>query len=224
MTANLEPYQLAAVVATCRALERAPASPSLGSLAHQARFSPFHLHRLFKTATGITPRSYHGACRAARVRHALRSSAHIPSVIHHSGFSSSGHFYTEVSRILGMTPSRYRSGGAGVRVRYATRASPLARVLVAVADRGVCAVLLGGRNDPAMVGRLRLTFALADIEPDAAVAAALDVAVGSILPLPADLPRLPADIRDRAFGELVRSSVSAVLPGHRPVPSSVDAL
>ncbi|KFN50149.1 methylated-DNA--[protein]-cysteine S-methyltransferase, partial [Arenimonas composti] len=44
---------------------------------------------------------------------------------------------------LGMPPLAYRRGGAGLQIRWATVATTLGLALVAVSERGVCAVLLG---------------------------------------------------------------------------------
>src|SRR6185437_9199258 len=56
----------AAIAAACRRLESDDA-PDLATLARQAGFSLFHFHRLFKAATGVTPKQYASAHRARRV-------------------------------------------------------------------------------------------------------------------------------------------------------------
>src|SRR5688572_30009093 len=74
-TAALLSKQHASVVErACRALE-AEQPPDLTTLAEQAGMSRFHFHRVFKAATGITPKAYANALRAARARQQLESSA-----------------------------------------------------------------------------------------------------------------------------------------------------
>ena len=68
------PNKHAALVAqACRRIEAAEQPPSLDDLARQAGLSPFHFHRVFKAATGLTPKAY--ADRIARMRCARRSRA-----------------------------------------------------------------------------------------------------------------------------------------------------
>src|SRR5690606_35295620 len=61
----------AAVVEVCRQIERAVADgaapPVLEELARGVGMSPWHLHRLFRRDTGLTPRQYAAAQRSARL-------------------------------------------------------------------------------------------------------------------------------------------------------------
>src|SRR5512134_785735 len=60
--------QHAALVAKlCRLIENAGRVPSLQELASHAGMSLYHLHRVFKSVTGLTPREYAAAQRAQRV-------------------------------------------------------------------------------------------------------------------------------------------------------------
>lgn len=55
--------------------------------------SRFHFHRIFKAATGITPKAYANALRADRARQQLRQSASVTDAMYGAGFNSSGRFY-----------------------------------------------------------------------------------------------------------------------------------
>ena len=81
--------------------------------------SRFHFHRVFKAATGVTPKAYATALRASRARQQLRESASVTDAMYDAGFNSSGRFYEAAPAMLGMTPTAYRQHGAGV-----TSASP----------------------------------------------------------------------------------------------------
>src|SRR5512134_509727 len=60
--------QYAALVADlCRFIENADTAPTLDELARHAGLSTFHLHRIFKEVTGVTPRAYAAAHRSKRV-------------------------------------------------------------------------------------------------------------------------------------------------------------
>ena len=113
--------------------------------------SPYHLHRVFKAITGLTPKAYASAHRAGRVRKELDHSDTVTEAIYDAGFSSSGRFYTEANQVLGMTPTRFRAGGVGAEIRFAIGQCSLGAILVARSDRGVCAIQLG--DDPATLAR-----------------------------------------------------------------------
>ena len=59
---------LGAIERACRLIERALAPPSLAALAAAAGLSAWHFHRVFKGATGVTPKEYAAAHRAKRAR------------------------------------------------------------------------------------------------------------------------------------------------------------
>ena len=93
------------VADACRTIEQAEAPPPLGHLAALAGMSPSHFHRLFRAATGLTPKAYAEARRAVRVREALAGGSPVTAAIYAAGFGSSGRFYAAADAILGMTPS-----------------------------------------------------------------------------------------------------------------------
>lgn len=95
----------------CRIIERSETTPSLEALAKHAGFSVFHLHRVFKAVTGVTPRAYAAAHRARRVAGELERSETVTEAIYSAGYSGTGRFYEESTARLGMTPTRYRAGG-----------------------------------------------------------------------------------------------------------------
>ena len=112
----------------CRLIHTAEELPDLDALAG-AVASRFHFHRIFKVATGCTPRAYVAAHRAARMRNALRTSQTVTDAIYDAGFNSNGRFYAASSEILGMAPATFMRGGPGGRARVcfqpARRRNPL---------------------------------------------------------------------------------------------------
>lgn len=138
--------QAAQVAELCRIIESSDAPPSLGELARHAGLSVYHLHRVFKAVTGVTPRAYATAHRARRVRAELDRSGTVTEAIYGAGYSSNGRFYEESNQMLGMTPTRFRAGGANMDIRFAIGECSLGSILVAATARGVCAILLG--DDP----------------------------------------------------------------------------
>ncbi len=136
----------AAVTAACRRIESAEEMPSLAELAAAAAISPFHFHRIFKQLTGVTPKEYAVARRAARVRDGLPTSTTVTEAIYEAGFNSNGRFYASASQLLGMAPQAFRSGGKGELIRFAIAQCSLGAILVAASEKGVCCITLG--DDP----------------------------------------------------------------------------
>jgi AraC family transcriptional regulator of adaptative response/methylated-DNA-[protein]-cysteine methyltransferase len=136
----------AAVAKACRLIETADELPNLERLAAAAGMSPFHFHRVFKAATGVTPKAYAAAHRAQRVRENLPNSATVTDAIYDAGFNSAGRFYANSSAVLGMTPTKFRAGGSGAAIRFAVGECSLGSILVATTDKGICAIFLG--DDP----------------------------------------------------------------------------
>ncbi|MBS1135810.1 MAG: 6-O-methylguanine methyltransferase [Burkholderiaceae bacterium] len=97
----------ALVTALCRYIEQADQPPTLEMLAQHAGLSAFHLHRIFKAVTGVTPKQYADAHRSRRVRDQLRGSSSVTDAIYDAGFNSSGRFYGQSAAILGMTPTQH---------------------------------------------------------------------------------------------------------------------
>ena len=139
------------MTALCRHIEAAESPPTLTALAQRAGMSPFHLHRVFKAATGVTPKQYADAHRSRRLHASLGRAERVTDAIYGAGFNSSGRFYDQAPALLGMTPSRYRAGGERMRIRFAIGQCSLGSILVAASEHGVCAILLG--DDPNALAR-----------------------------------------------------------------------
>ena len=138
----------AAVTRACELLAQPASAPALEELARAVGMSPFHFHRVFKAATGLTPRGYAAARRAERVRGELTSKKSVTDALYDAGFNSNGRFYAQASSMLGMAPRVFRNGGAGETIRYAVSPCALGFVLVAATERGVCTVMLGDDARP----------------------------------------------------------------------------
>lgn len=77
--------QAARVAELCRFIENAEQAPSLAELARHAGLSTYHLHRVFKAVTGLTPKAYGAAHRAKRVRAALDRHGTVTEAIYGAG-------------------------------------------------------------------------------------------------------------------------------------------
>jgi AraC family transcriptional regulator of adaptative response/methylated-DNA-[protein]-cysteine methyltransferase len=204
--------QAALVTELCRYIEQTEQPPTLAQLAQRAGLSAFHLHRVFKAATGVTPKQYADAHRSQRVRHQLRRGSSVTDAIYDAGFNSSGRFYDQSPALLGMTPSRYRAGGTDTVIRFAVGECSLGSILVAASDRGVCAILLG--DDPERLVRdLQDRFPRADLIGGEAEFERLVARVVGLIEAPTRGLDLPLDVRGTAFQQRVWHALRTVPPG-----------
>lgn len=198
----------------CRFIEGAESMPTLAELAARAGMSPYHLHRVFKSITGLTPKAYALARRAARVRAELARGGLVTAAIYQAGFSSSGRFYGESDRALGMTPSRYRAGGAGMTIRFAIGECSLGAILVAQSERGICAILLGDDAD-ALLRDFQDRFPVASLVGGDPAFERLVARVVGFVEAPGVGLDLPLDVRGTVFQERVWRALRAIPPGER---------
>ena len=209
---SLATRQAAMVAAMCRQIELAEQPPSLDELAESAGLSSFHLHRVFKAVTGVTPRAYARAQRAERVRRELAAADTVTEAIYDAGYNSGSRFYEQAGDVLGMTPTRYRAGGTDTEIHFAIGQCSLGAILVARSPRGVCAIALG--DDPQALAReLQDRFPQARlIGGDAAFERVVAQVVGLV-----EAPQLgldlPLDLRGTAFQQRVWQALRRIPAG-----------
>jgi AraC family transcriptional regulator of adaptative response/methylated-DNA-[protein]-cysteine methyltransferase len=181
----------------CRLIEDAAEPLSLERLGQELAVSPYHLQRVFKAATGLSPRQYAAGLRAGRIKSELRSGTNVTTALYAAGYNSAGRFYTEAPLRLGMNPSTYRQGGKEMHITYTISACSLGRLLVASTPRGVCAVSLGD-DDSELEAMLRREYPAAELErveePGGGTAAVLSYLSGENRRL-----ELPLDVQATAF-------------------------
>ena len=204
------------VTQACRFIEADAAegrAPTLDALAARLGLSSSHLHRIFKQATGLTPKAYAAAQREQRVRSALgHTTDSVTEAIYEAGYQSSSRFYEQSAQVLGMTPSRYRAGGAAQDIRFAIGQCSLGAILVAQSDRGICAILLGDDAD-ALVRDLQDRFAQAHLIGGDTAFEALVAQVVAFVEAPGLGLNLPLDVRGTAFQQRVWQALQAIPAG-----------
>ena len=158
--------QTEAVRRACAMIEANPETPpSLAELGRKLGFSPSHLQRLFKAATGLTPRQYAAGQRIARFKSMVRSGDDVTTALYNAGYGSTSRLYEGVSARLGMTPAAYRKGGQGMDIHYTIVDTRLGRMLVAATAKGVCAVSFG-EDDARLEAFLEAEYPSASRERD----------------------------------------------------------
>ena len=202
----------ATVAGICRLIEDSQTAPGLAELAGRAGMSTYHFHRVFKAATGVTPKAYAAAHRARRVRTELEGSGTVTEAILDAGYDSTGRFYEKSREILGMTPSHYRKGGAHTEIRFAIGECSLGSILVAASERGVCAILLGDNPD-ALARQLQDRFPRADLIGGDRQFEQLVARVVGFVESPGLGLDLPLDIRGTAFQQRVWQALRKIPAG-----------
>lgn len=209
---SLECEHAALVAKVCRLIEESEDEPSLETLAAAAGRSPGYFHRLFKAATGLTPKDYAAADRAKNFRKGLASGGSVTAAIYDAGFNSSGRFYEKSTGMLGMTPSQYRAGGADEEIRFAVGQTSLGAILVASSGKGVAAILLADDPDD-LVRDLQDRFPKARLIGADRDYEALIARVVGFVETPGIGLDLPLDVRGTAFQRRVWQALQDIPVG-----------
>lgn len=211
---SLESENVELVAKACRIIEENEEEPSLEELAEAVGLSPSYFHRVFKAATGLTPKGYAAADRAKKVRKGLATGNRVTEAIYDAGFNSSGRFYEKSTGMLGMTPTQYRSGGTNEEIKFAVGETSLGAILVATSKKGVAAILLGDDPDK-LVRDLQDRFPKArligaDSEYEALIARVVGFVENPHIGLD-----LPLDVRGTAFQRRVWQALQEIPIGQR---------
>lgn len=203
-------------------------SLSLHALAKKVGVSSFHLHRLFKTHTGLTPKAYASELRLLTLRQQLNQQSSVTQAIYAAGFNDSSRFYAQAEQALGMRPRAYLHGGTDMRIAHAVVPSPLGLVLVAATEKGVCAVFLG--DDAAQLqADLQQAFPRASmVEGNQEFSGWLQLVVQALSGTPSDpaqalIMNLPLDLRGTAFQLRVWNMLKQIPPGSTMTYSELAA-
>ncbi|MBE2185103.1 MAG: methylated-DNA--[protein]-cysteine S-methyltransferase [Anaerolineae bacterium] len=170
---------------------------SLEALGQEFNFAPQYLQETFRAVLGITPRQYAEARRLDRFKQQLREGGSVTEAIYEVGYGSPSRVYEKAAGQLGMTPAQYRQQAAGIHITYIVQPTHYGALLIALTDRGVCAV---GLYDDAQSAAAALSreYSLAKIEQDQALAP-LAQAVIAHIDSGAPLPDLAWDVQATAF-------------------------
>jgi AraC family transcriptional regulator of adaptative response/methylated-DNA-[protein]-cysteine methyltransferase len=171
---------------------------TLESLGKALDASPYHLQRVFKRETGLSPRQYAESRRLGALKRHLKRKESVTMALYEAGYGSSSRLYERSAERMGMTPGAYRAGGAGVAIRYATAKTPIGTVLVGATEKGICSIMVG-KPGAELAADLRREFPAAKVREDREGLARW---VGSLVRhLEGRQPNiaLPLDVRGTAF-------------------------
>lgn len=219
----MPPTAVSPVEAACAHIRANPdPPPSLAELADLAGYSPGHFQRVFKKATGVSPKQFADACRVERLRANLKRPTTVTEAMLDAGYGSSSRLYERAADHLGMTPKAYSRGGPRQQVRYTVGRCDLGRVLLAATDRGVCGLSLGD-SESALEAWVREEFPSAEVErADAALNAWLRAVLHHLAGELPD-PALPLDVRGTAFQRRVWEELRRIPAGQTRTYTQVAA-
>lgn len=203
--------QVVAIAQLCQRIETADTPLSLNEMAAEVGLSPYHFHRLFKEIVGVTPKQYIQGKRTQRFREGLQSPQSVTDALYKAGFESSSSFYGKTGQ-LGMTPTQYKRGAAGMIIYYAIRPSWLGLVLVAVTERGVCAIALDD-SEEVLTQHLHQLFPKATIQEADENFTAWITQVLTLIEQPTRAVDLPLDIQGTAFQQQVWQALQGIPAG-----------
>ncbi|MBN1287328.1 MAG: methylated-DNA--[protein]-cysteine S-methyltransferase [Anaerolineae bacterium] len=138
------------------------AQPALKDIADYAGLSEYHLQRLFKRWAGISPKRFIQYLTAQYAKERLQQAQSVLDVAYEAGLTGGGRLHDLMVNVHAMTPGEIKAQGAGLTIRYGFQATPFGECLLAVTERGICALsfVASGGRDGALL-RLHDQWALA---------------------------------------------------------------
>lgn len=159
--------QVELVKRACRLIEEnLEVTFTLERLSEILNISKFHLQKVFKKHTGVSPKKYAEIHRVKNFKRLLKEGDEsVTDAIYEAGYGSSSRLYEKSNAQLGMTPTSYRKGGLGMKINYTIAKSDLGLLLVAATEKGVCSVALGD-GEKELEEHLTKEFPRAEISKD----------------------------------------------------------
>jgi len=141
--------------------------PGLKEVARKAGLSEYHFHRLFTRWAGISPKRFLQFLTAEYARGLLRESPNVLEAAYEAGLSGPGRLHDLIVNVYAATPGELKGRGAGITIRYGLHPSPFGDCLLAVTDKGICALsFLAGRRPAEAVEELRKGWGKANLVED----------------------------------------------------------
>lgn len=192
--------------------ESHPEAIGLRELGDRFHVSPYHLQRLFKGATGVSPRQYAANLRMEDFKARVRDGDDITDAIYSAGYGSSSRLYERSDEQLGMTPSAYKKRGQGMTIFFSVVPCVLGQLLVGVTERGLCKLSLGD-DSAELIADFDAEFARAErIRDDEGVGYWVEKIIAYLEGWHPHLD-LPLDLRATAFQLKVWQQLQAIPVG-----------
>lgn len=114
--------------------------PGLEEVAEYLHLSPYHFQRLFKRWAGITPKRFLQFLTLGYAKQLLRENRNNLETTYRAGLSSPSRLHDLFVAVDAVTPGEYKTLGSGLEILYGVHGSPFGSCLVALTERGLCAL------------------------------------------------------------------------------------
>lgn len=114
--------------------------PGLTGIARAAGLSEYHFQRLFSRWVGISPKRFLQFLTKEHAKALIEGSDSLLDTTFGSGLSSPGRLHDLFVTCEAVTPGEYKKKGDGLEIRYGLHPSPFGECLLAVTERGICAL------------------------------------------------------------------------------------
>jgi AraC family transcriptional regulator of adaptative response/methylated-DNA-[protein]-cysteine methyltransferase len=144
-----------------------PDQPKLEDIAKSCGLSPFHFQRVFTRWVGISPKRFLQFLTVEYAKRMLADSRSILDTTYDSGLSSPSRLHDLFVSCEAMTPGEYKQQGKRLTIRYGIHPSPFGECVLAVTDRGICALefVACDATDEA-IGAIRRAWSKAEVRED----------------------------------------------------------
>jgi AraC family transcriptional regulator of adaptative response/methylated-DNA-[protein]-cysteine methyltransferase len=138
--------------------------PRLAEVAAHVGLSPYHFQRLFTRWAGISPKRFLQFQTLEHAKQLLAERRSMLDTTYDAGLSSGGRLHDLFVTLTAMTPGEFKQGGAGLTLQHSVHASPFGDYLLAVCERGICALrFLMGASSAEVVQELRAEWPRAEL-------------------------------------------------------------
>ena len=199
------------ITRACRRLENSEVVLSVEELARGSDMSAGRFHRVFKQATGLSPKQYALAHRVESFRGRLSRGEGVTSALYNAGFNASSRAY-EASRRLGAKPNDVKTGGVSLVVSFGVARCSLGYVGFGLSARGLCALAFGDTAEEAQEA-VQARLPKARLLPMSSSDRTLVTKIVQLVDRPSVAQDLPLDIQGTAFQERVWQALRKIPMG-----------
>ncbi len=136
---QLEDYRRVEL-ALCFIEENFRRQPSLEEIAASAHLSKYHFQRVFKRWAGVTPAQFLQFLTVEYAKERLQAAQSVLDTALDAGLSGPGRLHDLFVNFTAMTPGEYKQQGAGLEITYSFHSTPFGVCLLAMTERGICAL------------------------------------------------------------------------------------
>jgi len=132
--------------------------PKLDDVASHVGMSKHHFSRIFKEYVGVTPMQFLQATTFSHAKQKLQNSKSLLDTSIDLGLSSSSRLHELFVNFIGVTPNEYKKMGENLEITYGFGFSPFGKTMIAITQKGVCALEFFDESSEDVFARLQTTW------------------------------------------------------------------